>query len=238
MFLTIKKKTVILIAIAVVVLIAAIVITAVSVSARETVGANGKTVVIDAGHGGIDGGVVGRVTGVREADINLAIARKLSRFLEQKGYRVVMTRNSADGLYGMATSNRKLRDMEARRRIINEANPHLVVSIHQNSFPSPSVRGPQVFFSHSCSGGEQKATIMQNVLNATLNSDRLAKRGDFFIIESTPHPALLVESGFLSNPEEEQLLISSEHQEKIAYAVFTGIHMILFDEPPIIHSSF
>jgi len=211
------------------VVVGAIVGVTLGVRSVQASGLNGKTVVVDAGHGGIDGGVVGAVSGVREAEINLAIARNLRGFLESKGYRVVMTRNSADGLYGLNTRNRKLADMEARRRIINNASPDLVVSIHQNSFPSPTVRGPQVFFSHSCETGESKANLMQSVLNSSLSSDRIAKRGDFFILECSPYPSLLIESGFLSNPEEEQLLISPEYQEKVAYAIFSGIHLILFN---------
>ncbi|MCL2847919.1 MAG: N-acetylmuramoyl-L-alanine amidase [Firmicutes bacterium] len=228
MIYSIKRKTIIIIAVILVAVIATIVVTTVAVRAHQTSGFNGKVVVIDAGHGGVDGGVVGRNTGVREADINLAIARLTQRNLEEKGFRVVMTRNSADGLYGLATRNRKLRDMEARRNIINRANPHLIISIHQNSFPSPSVRGPQVFFSYSKKDCESRAVIMQNALNTTLESDRLSKRGDFFILSSTPHPALLVESGFLSNPEEEKLLISPDYQEKVAYAIASGVYMILF----------
>ena len=232
MIIIIKKKTLTVWAgvILAAIVVSVGVITAVSITAAASL--NGKTVVVDAGHGGRDGGVVGRTTGVREADINLAIARNLRRFLETKGYNVVMTRTTPDGLYGMATRNRKLRDMETRRRIINGANPDLVVSIHQNSFPSPTVRGPQVFFAHSSENGETIAQTMQSVLNSSLGSDRIPKRGDFFILECSPYPSLLIESGFLSNPEEERLLISAEYQEKVAFAIFTGIHMILFPDGP------
>jgi len=234
MIVTIKRKTLIIVAVLLAAVIAVIAITAVAVSSVQTSGFNGKTVVIDAGHGGRDGGVVGRITGVREADINLAIARHLRRFLESKGYRVVMTRNSPEGLYGLATQNRKMRDMETRRRIINNASPNIMISIHQNSFPDASVRGPQVFFSHSCEGGEEAATLMQNVLNANLGSARLPKQGDFFILECSPYLSLLVESGFLSNPEDEQLLITPAHQEKVAYIIAGGIHMILFGQSPVV----
>jgi len=233
MFLTIKRKTLIIILVVILAVAGTIVGVTLGVRSVQASGHNGKTVVVDAGHGGIDGGVVGTVTGVREAEINLAIARTLRGFLENKGYRVVMTRNTSDGLYGLRTRNRKLADMETRRRIINGASPDLVVSIHQNSFPSPTVRGPQVFYWQACETGEAKATVMQSVLNSSLSSDRLPKRGDFFILDS-PYPSLLVESGFLSNPEEEQLLISPEYQEKVAFAIFSGIHLILFSESPVV----
>jgi len=229
MFFTVKRKTIIILLVIILAIVGAAVGIGLGVRSVQASGSNGKTVVIDAGHGGIDGGVVGTVTGVREAEINLAIARNLRGFLESKGYRVVMTRSTADGLYGLNTRNRKLADMETRRRIINNASPDLVVSIHQNSFPSPTVRGPQVFFSAGCASSAEYATLMQSVLNSTLNSDRMAKRGDFFILECSPYPSLLIECGFLSNPEDEQLLITPEYQEKVAYAIFTGIHLILFD---------
>ena len=230
MILSIKKKSIIIAAIILVAIIATITTAIVVANSSITSGFNGRVVVIDAGHGGIDGGVVGRVTGLKEADINLAIARFVERNLTQKGYRVVMTRTTTEGLYGLATKNRKMRDMESRRNIINRANPDLVVSIHQNSFPSPTVSGAQVFFpmdSVGCSCCQAKAELMQNALNTALGGNKQARRGDFFIISSTPHPALLVESGFLSNPEEEKLLVTEGHQEKIAYTISTAIHFIL-----------
>ena len=231
MFITMKKKTAIAVIIAIV-LVVTVVITAVSVAAaqRANSGSLGKTIVVDAGHGGRDGGVEGRQTGIKESDINLAIAKKLQTFLEQKGYKVVMTRTNAEGLYGTARNNRKQRDMEARRKIINDASPDLVISIHQNSFPSPSVRGPQVFHSHGSEEGLAKAAIMQTKLNAVLESDRVAKTGDFFILECSPYTSLLIECGFLSNAEEEQLLADATHQEKIAFTISSAVHAIFFGE--------
>ena len=230
MFLTIKKRTIIVALCLILALVGTIVGVVVGVRARQTAGMNGQTVVIDAGHGGIDGGVVGHTTGIKESDINLAISQKLQRFLEGKGYRVVMTRNTKDGLYGLNSSNKKMADMHARRDIINRANPDLVVSIHQNSFPAPSVRGPQVFYSMGCEISGTKAELMQTALNTTLDSNRLAKQGDFFILENSPSAALLVESGFLSNPEDEALLVQAEYQEKIAYTIANSIHLMLMGE--------
>ncbi|MCL2375108.1 MAG: N-acetylmuramoyl-L-alanine amidase [Firmicutes bacterium] len=223
----IKRKTIIMFA-AIILGFIGLVTTIAVYTAMPSSAPLGLTVVIDAGHGGRDGGVQGRTTGIHEAEINLAIARNLRSFLEGKGYRVIMTRSTPDGLYGLATDNRKLQDMAARRRIIQDAEPDLVISIHQNSFPSPTVRGPQVFFAPRSEEGERKATIMQNVLNANLDADRIPRPGDFFILQCNEFPALLIETGFLSNPEEERLLISAAHQEKVAYSLFVGIHTILF----------
>lgn len=103
------------------------------------------TIVVDAGHGGIDPGKVG-INNALEKDINLAIALKLQRNLEQSGVNVVMTRTDDSGLYEEGDSNKKVRDMKKRLSIIEEANPALTVSIHQNSNPDASVSGVQVFY--------------------------------------------------------------------------------------------
>ena len=221
--------------------IAAAVILAVCISIAATVGIvqfagatpapNGKTVVIDAGHGGRDGGVSGTSTGIKESDINLAVAKSLRHFLEWNGYRVVMTRQNSDGLYGMAGGSKKLADMEARRKIIENAKPDLVVSIHQNSFPSAAVQGAQVFYAPGSKEGVGYAKTAQSVLNNALGHKRIEKPGDYFILQCAAAPALLIECGFLSNPEEERLLASANYQEKVAYAIYTAIQLI-FDFVP------
>ena len=116
----------------------------------------GKTVVIDAGHGGIDGGVTGS-TGVKESDINLAVARSLKHFLKTKGYDVILTRSTTDGLYGMTAKNKKLKDMEARKRIINEAKADLVVSVHCNSYPRSAQTG--AVFAHALDLGGMRLFV-------------------------------------------------------------------------------
>ncbi|MCL2798111.1 MAG: N-acetylmuramoyl-L-alanine amidase [Firmicutes bacterium] len=228
MMLVIKKRTLFAITGAA---IAAVLIAALFAGAGVLAGtgaaATGKTVVIDAGHGGMDGGVSGKTTGIKESDVNLAVAKSLRHFLENRGYRVVMTRSNSDGLYGLSKSNRKIKDMEARRKIIEDASPDLVISIHQNAFPSPTVQGAQVFYAPSSETGAAYAKTMQSVLNNTLGHKRVEKPGDYFILQCSECPSLLVECGFLSNPEEEKLLISANYQEKTAYAVFSGIHAIL-----------
>ncbi len=185
-----------------------------------------EVIVIDAGHGGIDGGVEGVATGVKESDINLAISLMLKDYLESGGYRVVMTRDTEDGLYGSATSNRKAIDFAERKRIIEEAEPSLVVSIHQNSFPSPTVCGAQVFYAKGSEISKTYAQTFQNTLNASLDYDRNIAIGDYYILECTAYPSVLVECGFLSNYEEEKLLSTSEYQDKIAYILYSSINSI------------
>ena len=196
----------------------------------------GKTVVVDAGHGGIDGGVVGSTSGVKESEINLAIAKSLKHFLERNGYDVVMTRENSDGLYGLTSKNKKLRDMEARRDIIKEAKPDLVISVHQNYYPLSSVRGAQVFYSADSEISKQIADSMQGTLNTALGNDRIAKTGDYYIVNCTDFPSVIVECGFLSNPEEEKLLVTAAYQEKVAYSVFSAVHSIFGTETEHEHS--
>ena len=103
------------------------------------------TVVIDAGHGGIDGGVVG-VDGVKESALNLAYSKTLGEIFERAGFNVVYTRKNEGGLYGLATNGFKLRDMKERKRIIEEAQPDLMISVHMNKFSASYRSGPQVFY--------------------------------------------------------------------------------------------
>ena len=182
------------------------------------------TVVLDAGHGGIDGGVVGRTKGVKESDVNLKIVQKLQKLFSDAGFRVVLTRKNAGGLYGLPTKGYKRRDMEERRRIIREAEPDFVLSVHQNTFPADtSRRGGQVFFREGSAAGEALAVSIQARLNALGGRSVSALKGDFFLLGCAYCPSALVECGFLSNAEEERLLLTDEYQGKIARAVFEGV---------------
>lgn len=234
MILTIKKKSII---VGIVILALAVSLCfAVSIGAKGSYSAAkvGKTVVIDAGHGGADGGVVGSVTGAKESDINLAIARNLKHFLKQKGYDVVMTRSTTDGLYGMNTKNKKQKDMAARKKIIEESKADLLVSVHCNSYPRSDSSGPQVFYAPHSDNGKTIASIMQNILNTQLSGKRLAMQGDYFILQCSSVPSILVECGFLTNASEEKLLLSAPYQEKVAYNIFMGITAILADNATMI----
>ena len=147
-----------------------------------------------------------------------------------------MTRENNDGLYGLSTKNKKLRDMEARRDIISDAQPDLVVSVHQNFYPLSSVRGAQVFYSADSEESKAIAESVQGTLNSALEGDRVAKTGDYYILNCTEYPSVLVECGFLSNPEEEKLLVTAVYQEKVAYTLFSAIHSLLGGQSEHIHS--
>lgn len=227
MFLTIKRKSVIA-ALLVAVTIAVAVAVSFAATTAVSVPKIGRTIVIDAGHGGIDGGVVGRQSGVKEAEVNLAIARSLRHFFERGGYEVVMTRTSADGLYGVSSTNKKRSDMERRRDIIREAAPDMVISVHQNFYPLSSVSGAQVFY---CDGGENAGEEAANAIQASLNNllgcNRVAKKGDYYVVKCTSYPSVIVKCGFLSNPTEEKKLVTAAYQEKVARAIYSAVHGML-----------
>lgn len=222
MFFSVKKRVIIISVICALFVVG--LIACLAAPSVETLG-RGKTVVIDAGHGGEDGGVVGRTTGIKESDINLAISKKLKAYLEAGGYKVVMTRSNDSGLYGLASSNKKLADMKKRKEIILDAEPDLMVSIHQNYYPSTYVTGAQVFYAPSAD--PDLASIMQKILNRELGCNRNQAKGDYYIIQCSPYPSILIECGFLSNPEEEAMLVSASYQEKVAYTIYSGINFIL-----------
>ncbi|WP_334089254.1 N-acetylmuramoyl-L-alanine amidase [Helicobacter typhlonius] len=166
-------------------------------NARRTLHKNGEeiTIVVDAGHGGIDPGKIG-VNNALEKDINLAIALKLERNLKENGIRVVMTRTDDNGLYKANDSNKKVRDMKNRLEIIEEAKPALAVSIHQNSYPDPSVSGVQVFYYKDSVKSKEAAETMQAQMIQTLkpSKERVAKEnGSYYLLKKTSVPIVIVE---------------------------------------------
>ncbi len=182
------------------------------------------TIVIDAGHGGIDGGVVGRVSGVKESDINLSISRCLQKEFEQAGFRVVQTRPTEAGLYGTATAGYKKRDMQKRAEIIQENAPALVISVHQNFFSMTSRRGAQVFFRNDSSSSRTLACAIQTAFNEMPETAKKysALAGDYYVLNCSDYPSVIVECGFLSNPEDEALLITQDYQKKVASVIAQG----------------
>jgi len=181
-------------------------------------------VVIDAGHGGRDGGA-SSPSGTRESEINLAIARQLERELLNRNIGVTMTRTTNDSLANPFAGNQKRSDMDARRRIIERVSPDLVVSIHLNSLPShPGVRGLQTFYDRSGETSRRFATAIQDRINdSSLHTNRRATTGDFYILNSTSYPSVLIECGFLSNPTDERLLRTVDFQRVLAIYIAEAI---------------
>lgn len=191
----------------------------------ETADSGKKVVVLDAGHGGIDPGKVG-INGELEKDINLAIAHKVKRYLEQQDIEVIMTRLEDGGLYQEKDSNKKVVDMKARLAMIEEANPQLAVSIHQNSYSDASVSGMQVFYYKDSLKGKNAALLMQQQMIASMQpkKQREAKdNGTYYLLKKTTVPLIIVECGFLSNEMEAKLLSTDAYQEKVAWAIHLGI---------------
>ena len=190
---------------------------------RTASGASMPVVVLDAGHGGIDGGVSG-ATGVKESDLNLAIVRILQEKFETAGYEAVLTRRSEAGLYGTTAPGHKRRDMAARAQIIQEASPALVLSIHQNSFSDPVRRGAQAFYRLDLPSSKALAVALQSALNGMEECVKKTSpvAGDYFILKCCDAPSAIVECGFLSNAEDEQLLLSESYREKLASAILEG----------------
>lgn len=184
-----------------------------------------KVIVVDAGHGGEDPGMVG-IGGLKEKGINLSVSLKLKEILEKKGFTVVMTRKEDTGLYENGTKNKKVQDMQNRISVMERAKPVLAVSIHQNSYTQQSVKGPQVFYYESSPEGKNLAVSIQNTLNTELSVSRPRKeKGNtsYFLLKRSPCVLNIVECGFLTNPEEAALLQKEEYQQKIAEAVAKGI---------------
>ena len=181
--------------------------------------------VIDAGHGGIDGGSEGSISKVKESKLNLEIAVKLKKSLEKVGFIVIMTRESDVGLYGDTSDGFKVRDLKKRVQIINENKPDLAVSIHLNKYSKEYRRGAQVFYSKNNSISKNLANDIQFYLNLLKESKKMydALIGDYYILNNSNSPAVIVECGFLSNNEEEKLLQESSYQTKLADAITNGI---------------
>ena len=183
------------------------------------------TIVLDAGHGGRDNGCSGTNTGVAESELNLAVTKKLEKYLTDFGFNVVLTRKNNDGLYSNNVSNYKKDDMEKRAKIINDAKADMVISIHMNSFPSASEKGAQVFFDATNEESVNLANCIQKQFVSDLeNARKEAQKGNYYILNCVDNiPTVIAECGFLTNPEEEQLLTSSEYQSKLAYSIMCGV---------------
>ena len=176
------------------------------------------TVVLDAGHGGFDGGVVSS-EGDREADINLAVTKRVKRRLEEGGVRVILTRED-EGALGV----NKKEDMQKRAEIIASSGANAVISIHVNKYTKSYRRGVQVFYGDSGTGGAFAAKL-QSVFNTYINSkycgrEYSALAGDYFIAKCSAIPSVIVECGFISNGEDLKLLRTREYADEIAECIF------------------
>ncbi len=187
----------------------------------------GLTLVIDAGHGGTDGGAVS-LTGVKESEINLEIALKLEQIMAFYGVRTLMTRTSEALDYSEKADSireKKVEDQNRRLQLINGTENAVLLSIHQNIYPEGSPFGAQVLYAET-EGSKELAEYMQKVLIGALNANnrRAASRvpKSVMLLNHIKCPAILIECGFLSNAEEERLLRSDTYRLKIAAVIAAG----------------
>lgn len=176
-------------------------------------------VLIDPGHGGADVGAISPVSGAHEAPINLEMSLALKEALDRQDIGPVsLTRTDQHAL-----GPTKDEDMQERSRIIRETSAALMVSIHMNSFTDPDVWGPQVFYDADSTAGRQLAQAIQNRLNQATGGTRQPLTLQLIVLRAANVPAVLVECGFLTNPEEEQKLRTADYQALIAEAITLGI---------------
>lgn len=199
--------------------------TAVNAVQEERGPLDGLTIAVDAGHGGYDGGAVGRVSGVPEKGLNLDVAQRVEKMLRAQGADVVMTRT---GDYALCDENppirKKLQDMQRRAEIIRINEADMVLSIHMNEYAGRSESGPQVFYREECPAGRLLAGAIQEAMIDELQprKERPALGGDYYIL-TLGMPSVLVECGFLSNRVEEELLMTEEYRGRVAAAIVQGV---------------
>lgn len=181
-----------------------------------------RIIVIDAGHGGIDGGATS-CTGVLESQINLEIALRLNDLLRFMGHETKMIRTDDSSIYteGNTIAAQKVSDLKQRVRIVNETENSILVSIHQNTFPEGKCSGAQVFYAED-EASRTLAQDLQNSLIQTVNpgSNRKCKNSDgIYLMQNITKPGVLIECGFLTNPKEEALLRNEGYQKKLVCVI-------------------
>jgi len=187
-------------------------------------------IVVDAGHGGIDGGATS-VSGVLESHTNLEIALKLDDLFHFLGYDTVMIRKTDESVYteGNTIASQKVSDLKERVRIVNETPGAILISIHQNTFSDKRYRGAQVFYANA-DDSQNLAQLMQKHLVSSLNPDsnRKAKPAKgVYLMEHITAPGILIECGFLTNPEEDACLQDPRYQQKLCTVIATTVSTFL-----------
>lgn len=185
-----------------------------------------RTVVIDAGHGGVDGGATS-CTGVLESQINLEIAQKLNDLFNLLGINTVMIRNTDCSVYteGKTISQKKISDLKERVRIVNSYENCVLISIHQNLFAEEKYSGAQVFYAHTPESQKLAKSIQSSFIKTiNPNSHRQEKQADsIYLMQHIQCPGVLVECGFISNPQEERLLRDKSYQQKICSVIACSV---------------
>lgn len=180
----------------------------------------GITIVIDAGHGGMDKGASSQ--NVEEAPLNLIITKKLEKELLKLGCNVVLTRKDNEDLSNTSHFSKR-EDMKERIRIINDEKNDIFISIHMNQFQNTTVKGLHVFYNPSNNQSLEFASIIQKEVNEQLKQNKQIKKGDFYILNKTRIPGILIECGFLSNNEDRNNLLDEKYQDKMIDCFIKGM---------------
>ena len=187
-----------------------------------------KIVIIDAGHGSPDEGAESS-NGTTEAEINLKIALNLQNLLQQSGCTVLLTRSDENAIYDAESDTireKKVSDIHNRVKLGNESSADIFVSIHLNKIAETQYDGWQTFYKKNSEDSKKLATTIQNSLNEAIqkeNNRMPAQLNTIYLMKHVEIPITIVECGFLSNPQEEALLVTEEYQEKLAWGIYNGI---------------
>ena len=189
-----------------------------------------KTIIVDAGHGGIDPGSMTDDQSVKEKDVNLKITKKVKELLEASGAMVILTRNDDTSLYteqvGKTIRQKYNENLKNRKKIIQESSADMFISIHLNKFQESKYYGAQTFYPAGKEDDKKLATYIQGELKRVVdntNNRQIKPRDDIYLIKDNDIPSTLIECGFLSNDKEAKLLNDEEYQDQIAWAIYVGI---------------
>lgn len=182
-------------------------------------------IVLDAGHGSPDGGAVND-NGVYESEINLNITKKLQELLEASNCTVILTRSDKNGIYDTNAKRKKISDLNNRVNIINNSNADILVSIHLNKISQSQYYGWQSFYQKNNENSKNLANLIQTNLNYSIqkeNKREILPISNIYLMDNSKIPSVIIECGFLSNPEESILLQNDDYQNSLAWGIYTGI---------------
>lgn len=195
-------------------------------SANKTTWTVPQTIIIDAGHGGEDGGA-SSADGTKEKDLNLSVALNLGKLLESDGYSVIYTRADDSMLYTTSEGSKKMQDLKNRLKIAKENEEAVFISIHMNKFTQEKYSGLQVFYSNNNKASEQLAKIIQtnthDFQQNENNREIKAAGSNIYLLHNIKNPAVLVECGFLSNPKECEKLKDETYRKEIALVIYSSL---------------
>ena len=189
-----------------------------------------KTIIVDAGHGGIDPGSMTDDQSVKEKDVNLKITKKVKELLEASGAMVILTRNDDTSLYteqvGKTIRQKYNENLKNRKKIIQESSADMFISIHLNKFQESKYYGAQTFYPAGKEDDKQLATYIQGELKRVVdktNNRKIKSTNDIYLIKDNEIPSTLIECGFLSNDKEGEFLNDEECQDRIAWSIYISI---------------